>query len=77
MRGILIFLLLAVGYREGLVLGALLAGGLGASWSGLGTLATTAVSAWLGARVFRAHHVRQTRRVLDMVAAIRGDRQPA
>jgi dihydropteroate synthase len=42
-----------------------------------GTLATTAVSAWLGARVFRAHDVRQTRQVLDMVAAIRGDRQPA
>ena len=42
-----------------------------------GTLATTAVSAWLGARVFRAHHVRQTRRVLDMVAAIRGAREPA
>jgi len=42
-----------------------------------GTLAATAVSAWLCARVFRAHHVRQTRRVLDMVAAIRGERQPA
>ena len=42
-----------------------------------GTLAATAVSAWLGARVFRAHHVRQTRRVLDMVAAIRGAREPA
>ena len=42
-----------------------------------GTLAATAVSAWLGARVFRAHHVRATRRVLDTVAAIRGDRQPA
>jgi dihydropteroate synthase len=42
-----------------------------------GTLAATAVSAWLGARVFRAHHVKQTRRVLDMVAAIRGDREPA
>jgi len=41
-----------------------------------GTLATTAVSAWLGARVFRAHQVRQTRRVLDMIASIRGDRQP-
>ena len=39
-----------------------------------GTLATTAVAAWLGARVFRAHHVRETRRVLDMVASIRGDR---
>ena len=42
-----------------------------------GTLATTAVSAWLGARVFRAHQVRQTREVLDMVASIRGDRPPA
>ena len=42
-----------------------------------GTLAATAISAWLGAQVFRAHHVRQTRRVLDMVAAIRGVRQPA
>lgn len=42
-----------------------------------GTLAATAVSAWLGARVFRAHEVRQTREVLDMVAAIRGDRPPA
>jgi dihydropteroate synthase len=42
-----------------------------------GTLAATTVSAWLGARVFRAHHVRETRRVLDTVAAIRGDRQPA
>jgi dihydropteroate synthase len=42
-----------------------------------GTLAATAVSAWLGARVFRAHQVRATRRVLDTVAAIRGDRQPS
>jgi dihydropteroate synthase len=42
-----------------------------------GTLAATAVSAWLGARVFRAHQVRETRRVLDMVAAIRGNRPPA
>jgi dihydropteroate synthase len=42
-----------------------------------GTLAATAVSAWLGARVFRAHQVRPTRRVLDMVSAIRGDRSPA
>ncbi|MEH0843293.1 dihydropteroate synthase [Micromonospora sp. CPCC 205711] len=41
-----------------------------------GTLAATAVSAWLGAQVFRAHQVRPTRRVLDMVAAIRGDRPP-
>jgi dihydropteroate synthase len=42
-----------------------------------GTLATTAVCAWLGARVFRAHQVRQTREVLDMVSAIRGDLAPA
>ncbi|MEO6714972.1 MAG: dihydropteroate synthase [Mycobacteriales bacterium] len=38
-----------------------------------GTLAATAVSAWLGARVFRAHDVAATRRVLDVVSAIRGD----
>jgi dihydropteroate synthase len=42
-----------------------------------GTLAATAVAAWLGARVFRAHDVRATRRTLDMVATIRGDRPPA
>ena len=43
----------------------------------VGTLATTAVSAWLGARVFRAHNVSQTRQTLDMVASIRGSRAPA
>jgi dihydropteroate synthase len=42
-----------------------------------GTLAATAVSAWLGARVFRAHQVRETRQVLDMVASIAGRRPPA
>jgi dihydropteroate synthase len=42
-----------------------------------GTLAATAVSAWLGARVFRAHDVAATRQTLDMVASIRGDRPPA
>ena len=42
-----------------------------------GTLAATAVSAWLGARIFRAHDVVQTRRVLGMVSAIRGDTPPA
>lgn len=41
-----------------------------------GTLAATAVAAWLGATVFRAHDVRATRRVVDMVAVIRGDRMP-
>jgi dihydropteroate synthase len=42
-----------------------------------GTLGATAVSAWLGARVFRVHQVRETRQVLDMVASIRGSRPPA
>ncbi|HET7328985.1 MAG TPA: dihydropteroate synthase [Nocardioidaceae bacterium] len=42
-----------------------------------GTLAATAVSAWHGARVFRAHEVTETRQVLDMVATIRGARQPS
>jgi len=42
-----------------------------------GTLAATAVSAWLGARVFRAHQVRETRQVLDVISAVRGDRPPA
>ena len=41
-----------------------------------GTLAVTAVGAWLGARVFRAHDVPETRQALDMVASIRGDRPP-
>ncbi len=41
-----------------------------------GTLATTAVCAWLGARVFRAHQVRETREVLTMVSAIAGERPP-
>ena len=42
-----------------------------------GTLAATAVSAWLGARVFRAHDVAATRQTLDMVASIAGTRPPA
>ena len=42
-----------------------------------GTLAATALAAWLGARVFRAHDVRETREVLDMVASIRGVRPPS
>jgi len=42
-----------------------------------GTLAATAVCAWLGARVFRVHEVAQTRQVLDMVASIAGTREPA
>lgn len=43
----------------------------------VGTLAATAVAAWLGVRVFRAHNVVETRQVLDMVSSIRGDRPPA
>ncbi|HET7358217.1 MAG TPA: dihydropteroate synthase [Nocardioidaceae bacterium] len=42
-----------------------------------GTLAATAVSAWHGAQVYRAHDVAATRQVLDMVATIRGTRPPA
>ena len=42
-----------------------------------GTLAATAVCAWHGARVYRAHEVTETRQVLDMVSTIRGTRPPA
>jgi dihydropteroate synthase len=42
-----------------------------------GTLAVTAVSAYLGARVFRCHDVRATRRVLTTVAVLKGDRDLA
>jgi dihydropteroate synthase len=40
-------------------------------------LGTAAVAAWLGARVFRVPWMRETRRVLRMVSAIRGDVPPA
>jgi dihydropteroate synthase len=36
-----------------------------------GTLATTAVGAWEGVRMVRAHDVAQTRQVLDMIAGLR------
>jgi dihydropteroate synthase len=42
-----------------------------------GTLAATSVAAFSGAKVFRAHEVRQTRRVVEMVASIAGTRPPA
>jgi dihydropteroate synthase len=42
-----------------------------------GTLAATAVSAWHGARVYRVHEVAETRQVLDMVASIKGTREPS
>ena len=41
------------------------------------TLAATALAAAGGARMFRVHEVASTRRVVDMVAAIQGTRQPA
>ena len=41
-----------------------------------GTLAATAIAAWQGAAVFRAHQVRETRRVVEMAAAVRGTRAP-
>ncbi len=43
----------------------------------VGTLATTAISAWLGAHVYRVHQVPETRQVLDMVSAIAGTRPPS
>jgi dihydropteroate synthase len=43
----------------------------------VGTLATTAISSWLGAQVFRVHEVPETRAVLAMVQAIEGASQPA
>ena len=43
----------------------------------VGTLAATAVSAWLGAQVFRVHQPKATRQVVAMVSAIRGQAQPA
>jgi dihydropteroate synthase len=42
-----------------------------------GDLARAAVFGWLGARVFRVQQVRETRRALSMVSAIRGDIPPA
>jgi dihydropteroate synthase len=42
-----------------------------------GDLARAAVFGWLGARVFRVQRVRETRRALSMVSAIRGDIPPA
>ncbi len=42
-----------------------------------GTLGVTALAAWLGARVFRAHNVYEVRQVLDIVCSVRGERAPA
>ncbi len=43
----------------------------------IGTLATTAVCAWLVARVYRLHEVAQTRQIIDMISSIQGTRPPA
>lgn len=43
----------------------------------IGTLATTAISCWLGARIYRVHQVRETRQVLTMVSALAGLAPPA
>ncbi|MFI5777917.1 dihydropteroate synthase [Nocardia sp. NPDC051570] len=51
--------------------------GVGLSERLEGTLAATAWSAAAGARVFRVHEVAETRRVVDMIAAIQGIRPPA
>jgi dihydropteroate synthase len=42
-----------------------------------GTLAATAISGWLGARIFRAHQVRETVQALTMVRALAGSQPPA
>ncbi|GAA1545191.1 dihydropteroate synthase [Kribbella lupini] len=44
---------------------------------GSGTLAALSVSAWLGARVFRVHDVPAARQALDLIAVLRGAKQPA
>jgi dihydropteroate synthase len=43
----------------------------------LGSLASVAVTAYAGARIFRVHAVAETREVLDMVTSILGTREPA
>lgn len=40
----------------------------------IGTLATTAISAWHGAHLYRVHEVAETRQVLDMVSTLAGHR---
>jgi dihydropteroate synthase len=43
----------------------------------IGTLAAKSITAWIGARIFRAHNIVETRQTLDMVAPIKGTREPA
>lgn len=51
-------------------------GGLPPAERGEGTLAATALAAHAGAAMFRSHDVVGTRRVLELVASVRGDRPP-
>jgi dihydropteroate synthase len=51
-------------------------GGLPVDQRLTGTLATTAVCAWLGAQIYRVHNVVETRQTLEMVATIKGTRRP-
>ena len=43
----------------------------------IGSLAAVAVTAFEGARIFRVHAVAETREVVDMVASIKGLREPS
>ena len=43
----------------------------------IGSLAAVAVTAFAGARIFRVHAVEETRQVVDMVASIKGLREPS
>jgi len=43
----------------------------------VGTLAVTALCAWEGAAVVRAHNIAETRQVLDLVAVVGGRKPPA
>ena len=43
----------------------------------IGSLAAVAVTAFAGARIFRVHAVEETRQVVDMVASIKGLRDPS
>lgn len=43
----------------------------------VGTLAVTALAAWMGAQVFRVHQPLETRQVLAMVSAVAGTSEPA
>jgi len=41
-----------------------------------GTLAVISLCAWMGARVFRVHNIKEARRAIDMVSVVMGKKQP-